>query len=276
METPRLVVGRRRGATPRFRRRRLPHPRGGAHCFPFARARPPVLITRCFYFPSSSCVRIPHPAPLRAATLSQLLRTRVRVCVAVPQLFRSSHSCFRVGNTAILEAPVTSDILCINKQRLMAMGEPKKLQDENNLLLEEIRVLQTEIKGIPLESTQFNSGSHTCVLVTLFLPMLDSYMAISTRDIFLLILDGCSKLDILLKMKAIKYGSVPVQISFPSDESRESEEHDWHNTALSQYIISTYGDPSLSQVLDDFVSSQSHGRIAILSQAVHCAQSVIS
>jgi hypothetical protein len=29
----------------------------------------------------------------------------------------------------------------------MAMGEPKKLQDENNLLLEEIRVLQTEIKG---------------------------------------------------------------------------------------------------------------------------------
>lgn len=77
-------------------------------------------------------------------------------------------------------------------------------------------------------------------------------------------------------MKAIKYGSVPVQISFPSDESRESEEHDWHNTALSQYIISTYGDPSLSQVLDDFVSSQSHGRIAILSQAVHCAQSVIS
>ncbi|KAL5666687.1 hypothetical protein ACJX0J_026795, partial [Zea mays] len=72
------------------------------------------------------------------------------------------------------------------------------------------------------------------------------------RDIFLLILDGCSKLDILLKMKAIKYGSVPVQISFPSDESRESEEHDWHNTALSQYIISTYGDPSLSQVLDDF------------------------
>ncbi|AQK75965.1 hypothetical protein ZEAMMB73_Zm00001d018430 [Zea mays] len=59
-------------------------------------------------------------------------------------------------------------------------------------------------------------------------------------------------------MKAIKYGSVPVQISFPSDESRESEEHDWHNTALSQYIISTYGDPSLSQVLDDFNNDPLH------------------
>lgn len=28
----------------------------------------------------------------------------------------------------------------------MAMEEPEKLQDENNLLLEEIRVLETEIK----------------------------------------------------------------------------------------------------------------------------------
>jgi hypothetical protein len=45
------------------------------------------------------------------------------------------------------------------------------------------------------------------------------------------------------------------------------------NTTMSLYIISTYGDLSLSQALDDFVSLQSQGRIAILSRAVHCAQS---
>eukprot|EP00267_Zea_mays_P042344 XP_020394322.1 uncharacterized protein LOC103628906 isoform X2 [Zea mays] len=62
----------------------------------------------------------------------------------------------REGDVGELFSLAQWNILCINKQRLMAMGEPKKLQDENNLLLEEIRVLQTEIKGIPLESTQFS------------------------------------------------------------------------------------------------------------------------
>ncbi|XP_035815229.1 uncharacterized protein [Zea mays] len=52
----------------------------------------------------------------------------------------------REGDVGELFSLAQWNILCINKQRLMAMGEPKKLQDENNLLLEEIRVLQTEIK----------------------------------------------------------------------------------------------------------------------------------
>ena len=39
------------------------------------------------------------------------------------------------------------DILYINKQWLMAMEELKKLQHENNLLLEEIQVLETEMQG---------------------------------------------------------------------------------------------------------------------------------
>ena len=40
-----------------------------------------------------------------------------------------------------------TDILYINKQWLMAMEELKKLQHENNLLLEEIQVLETEMQG---------------------------------------------------------------------------------------------------------------------------------
>lgn len=40
-----------------------------------------------------------------------------------------------------------TDILYINKQRLIAMEEMKKLQDENNLLLEEIQGLETEMQG---------------------------------------------------------------------------------------------------------------------------------
>ncbi|KAK3159410.1 hypothetical protein QOZ80_2AG0149770 [Eleusine coracana subsp. coracana] len=53
-------------------------------------------------------------------------------------------------------------------------------------------------------------------------------------------------------IKAIKYGSVPVQINFPSDRSRQPEGHDCHNKTMSHYIISSYGDLSLSEVLDAF------------------------
>jgi hypothetical protein len=56
--------------------------------------------------------------------------------------------------------------------------------------------------------------------------------------------------------------------------TRESKGHDCCNTVMSQYIISTYGDLSLSQALDDFVSLQSQGRISILSRTAHCAQSI--
>ncbi|KAJ1281531.1 hypothetical protein BS78_04G313100 [Paspalum vaginatum] len=60
-----------------------------------------------------------------------------------------------------------------------------------------------------------------------------------------------------IAMKAIKYGSVPVRINFPNDESRLSEGHGFHNISMSQYIISTYGDLSLSQALDDFKNDPS-------------------
>uniref|UniRef100_A0A0A9EN53 starch synthase n=1 Tax=Arundo donax TaxID=35708 RepID=A0A0A9EN53_ARUDO len=49
-----------------------------------------------------------------------------------------------------------------------------------------------------------------------------------------------------IAMKAIKYGSAPIQINLPSDGSSQSEGHDCHNRAMSQYIISTYGDFSFS------------------------------
>ncbi|WVZ73220.1 hypothetical protein U9M48_021557 [Paspalum notatum var. saurae] len=60
-----------------------------------------------------------------------------------------------------------------------------------------------------------------------------------------------------IAMKAIKYGSVPVRINFPSDESRQSEGHGSHNISMSQYIISTFGDLSLSQALDDLKNDPS-------------------
>jgi hypothetical protein len=44
--------------------------------------------------------------------------------------------------------------------------------------------------------------------------------------------------------------------------TRQSEGHDCHNKTMSHYIISTYGDLSLSEALDAFVSSLSHGTIA--------------
>ncbi|TVU27781.1 hypothetical protein EJB05_19282 [Eragrostis curvula] len=59
-------------------------------------------------------------------------------------------------------------------------------------------------------------------------------------------------------IKAIKYGSVPVQINFPSDKSRLSEGHNCHNKKMSQYIFSTYGDLSLSEALDDFKNDPYH------------------
>ncbi|RCV19835.1 hypothetical protein SETIT_4G007700v2 [Setaria italica] len=46
------------------------------------------------------------------------------------------------------------NILSLNKQRLLAMEELKKLQDENKSLLQEIEVLETEVQGVPLEAVQ--------------------------------------------------------------------------------------------------------------------------
>ncbi|KAL6911320.1 hypothetical protein ACP4OV_000125 [Aristida adscensionis] len=64
-------------------------------------------------------------------------------------------------------------------------------------------------------------------------------------------------------VKAMKYGSIPVQINFPTDESRSSKVHNCHNTAMSQYLISTYGNMSLSQALDDFKNGPSRWELRI-------------
>lgn len=92
METPCLVVGAASRApppTPRFRRRRLPRPRGGAHCFPFARAARPALLTRCSYSSySSRCVQIPiqHHSVLPC---SHNCCARARNCTLYARLFLS-------------------------------------------------------------------------------------------------------------------------------------------------------------------------------------------
>ncbi|KAL6591465.1 hypothetical protein ACP70R_049968 [Stipagrostis hirtigluma subsp. patula] len=82
-----------------------------------------------------------------------------------------------------------------------------------------------------------------------------------------------------IAIKAMKYGSVPVQINFPGDGSselelrdysstsgygsRQSEGHKCCNTAMYQYLISTYGNMSLSQALDGFNNDPSHWELRI-------------
>ncbi|XP_066315639.1 uncharacterized protein [Miscanthus floridulus] len=140
METPRLIVGAASLApppTPRFRGRCLLRPRDGVHCFPFARAARPTLLTRCSYYSfregnddSRGCWEF-------------CSWTSKQIAIRHGELFSLAQR----------------NILYINKQWLMAMEELKKLQHENNLLLEEIQVLETEMQGIPLEAAQSSSFS---------------------------------------------------------------------------------------------------------------------
>ncbi|XP_021314540.1 probable starch synthase 4, chloroplastic/amyloplastic isoform X4 [Sorghum bicolor] len=161
METPRLAVGaasRPPPPTPRFRRRRFPRPRGGVHCFPFARAARPVLLTRCS---SSSSSREGNGDSRGKPRRESSSTVRLDVDADSDQ----GNCCFQVpsladeGDVGELFRLAQRNILYINKQRLMAMEELKKLQDENNLLLEEIQVLETEMQGIPLEAAQSLSFS---------------------------------------------------------------------------------------------------------------------
>jgi hypothetical protein len=48
--------------------------------------------------------------------------------------------------------------------------------------------------------------------------------------------------------------------SFNLSVTRQSGSHDYDSTAMSQYIISTFAEMSLSQILDGIVSSKSPGR----------------
>ncbi|RCV31348.1 hypothetical protein SETIT_6G169700v2 [Setaria italica] len=60
----------------------------------------------------------------------------------------------RKGDIMELFSQAQRNILSLNKQRLLAMEELKKLQDENKSLLQEIEVLETEVQGVPLEAVQ--------------------------------------------------------------------------------------------------------------------------
>jgi len=54
----------------------------------------------------------------------------------------------RKGDIRELFSQAQRNILYLNKQRLLAMEELKKLQDENELLLQEIEVLEKEVQGV--------------------------------------------------------------------------------------------------------------------------------
>ncbi|PAN08830.1 hypothetical protein PAHAL_1G439200 [Panicum hallii] len=161
METTRLLVGAAMRAppppppTPQFRRRRLTHPRGGAHCLPFARAARTTLLTRCSYSRKGNSNSRGKPRRESSSTV------RLEVEESSDQGKNSTND-QRKGDIRELFSQAQRNILYLNKQRLLAMEELKKLQDENELLLQEIEVLEMEVQGIPLEAIQ---SSRFCELL---------------------------------------------------------------------------------------------------------------
>jgi len=161
METPRLVVGAAMRAlppsppTPQLRRRRLPHPRGGAHFLPFARAARPALLTRCSYSSKGNSNSRGKPRRESSGTV------RLDVEESSDQGTKLAND-QRKGDIRELFIQAQQSILYLNKQRLLVMEELKKLQDENEMLLQEIEVLEMEVQGVPLEALQ---SSRFCELL---------------------------------------------------------------------------------------------------------------
>nr|CAB3451432.1 unnamed protein product [Digitaria exilis] len=161
---------------PRLRRRSLPLPRGGSHCPHFARCA--ARSTRCSYSregngePRSSKLRRESSGTDRESLLFQGTNLR---------------NDQRKGDIQELFSQAQRNILYLNKQRLLAMEELKKLQDENKLLLQEIQVLETEVQGVPFEAVQssrFGKGN----LVEVILPNLcHIYILIITSKAIMLI-----------------------------------------------------------------------------------------
>ncbi|CAN6252881.1 unnamed protein product [Urochloa humidicola] len=153
METTRLVVGAAMRApsppppTPQFRRRRFPHRFGGAHCLIPARAARPTLLTRCSY--SSKGGGNSRGKPHRESS------STVRLDVE-ENSDQGTHLANEQSKVNIRElfSQAQRNILHLNKLRLLAMEELKKLQDENNFLLQEIEALEMEVQGVPLEALQ--------------------------------------------------------------------------------------------------------------------------
>ncbi|KAJ4776332.1 Glycogen synthase [Rhynchospora pubera] len=81
-----------------------------------------------------------------------------------------------------------------------------------------------------------------------------THLIIAACDIIL-----CPSFDdplLQVPLKAIKYGSAPISLSSVTDDfrnlNRQSEGHDQGSTNVSRYILSTFGEMSLSQALTEF------------------------
>ncbi|XP_062221624.1 uncharacterized protein LOC133920970 isoform X2 [Phragmites australis] len=153
METPRLVLGAALRAPPptsQFRHRRLPRPRVAAHCLLFARAPRPTPLTRCSYSRKGKGNSQGKPGRESSSTvrLDAEANSDQGTNLADEQ---------RKGDIRELFSQAQRNILYLNKQRLVAMEELKKLQDENKLLLQDIEALETEAQGFPLEAAQSSS-----------------------------------------------------------------------------------------------------------------------
>ncbi|CAN6239110.1 unnamed protein product [Urochloa humidicola] len=151
METTRLVIGAAMPAPsiPQFRRRHFPHRRGGAHCLLSASAARPTLLTRCSYSSKGDGNSCGKPRRESSSTV------RLDVEDSSDQGTSLANE-QRKGDICELFSQAQRNILYLNKQRLLAMEELKKLQDENNFLLQEIEALEAEVQvsGVPLEAVQ--------------------------------------------------------------------------------------------------------------------------
>ncbi|CAN6274034.1 unnamed protein product [Urochloa humidicola] len=153
METTHLVVGAAMRAppppppTPQFRRRCFPHRLGGAHCLLSARDARHTRLIRCSY--SSKGDGNSRGKPRRES--SSTVRLDVEENSDQGTNLANEQ---RKGNIQELFSQAQRNILYLNKLRLLSMEELKKLQDENNFLLQEIEALEMEVQGVPLEAVQ--------------------------------------------------------------------------------------------------------------------------
>ncbi|GJM87290.1 hypothetical protein PR202_ga03230 [Eleusine coracana subsp. coracana] len=157
METPRLLVGaalRAPPPPPQFRHRRLPPPQlGAAHFLSVARRAP---LIRCSY---SRCVQFQQN--LAYSRLDVEANNAKRIISLRSLLFQGTNLADEQHNGDILElfSKAQQNILHLNKKRLVAMEELKKLQAENKSLLQDIEVLETEMQGVLSEAAQSSSFS---------------------------------------------------------------------------------------------------------------------
>uniref|UniRef100_A0A0A9DRE4 Uncharacterized protein n=1 Tax=Arundo donax TaxID=35708 RepID=A0A0A9DRE4_ARUDO len=157
METPRLVVGaaalRAPPPSPPLRHRRFPPPRGAAHRLLFAGAPRPTSLTRCSYSRKAKGDSRGKPRRQSSSTVRLDVQANSDQLFQGPNLFDGQ----RKADIWELFSEAQRNILYLNKKRLVAMEELKKLQEENKLLLQDIEVLEMEAQGVPLEAAQSSS-----------------------------------------------------------------------------------------------------------------------